>query len=235
MKDKILIAEDEEKISQVLADYLVKSGFEPHSLKDGMEVMSWVKKHSPDLILLDVMLPSCDGFYICNAIRSFSAVPIIMITALNEEKDRLQGLGLGADDYVCKPFSPSEVVARVKAVLRRVKAQSIAPRSGLLIDQELFRATLCDHNLALTPVEFKLLHIMSARPGRVFSRFQLLDMIFHEEHAASDRTIDNHIKNLRKKLMEVVPDQRFIHTVYGIGYKFEQYSSKLNQDLSEHK
>jgi two-component system response regulator BaeR len=186
-----------------------------------MTVVPWVKKNLPDLILLDVMLPSSDGFEICSNIRSFSAIPIIMITSRTEEMDRLLGLDLGADDYICKPFSSSEVVARVKAVLRRARGQSTVALNGLLIDEQLFQATLFGHKLDLTPVEFKLLHILSSKPGRVYSRSQLMDMIFLDEHTVSDRTIDNHIKNIRKKLFTVVSDKVFIHSIYGVGYRFE--------------
>lgn len=221
MDGVILIAEDDDKISSVLTDYLRCAGFIPHCLNDGREVVPWVKKHSPDLILLDIMLPGYNGFDICNIIRSFSSAPIIMITARTDEADRLMGLGLGADDYVCKPFSSSEVVARVKAVLRRVKGQSDIARSALIMNEEFYSASLFGHKLILTPVEFKLLHILSAHPGRVYSRSQLLDMIFPGEHFVCDRTIDNHVKNLRKKLLAVSPDQPIIYSIYGVGYKFE--------------
>jgi two-component system response regulator BaeR len=221
MNNRVLIVEDEERLAGILADYLRQAGFEPHCLYDGRKVISWVRVERPALILLDLMLPGKDGMQICKEIRSFSDVPIIMTTARVEEIDRLLGLELGADDYICKPFSPREVVARTKAVLRRTQGQQTVQASGLILNEGTYRATLDGKDLDLTAVEFKLLHYMAANPGRLFSRPQLMERIYPDQRIVSDRTIDSHIKKLRKKISTVADDQELIHSVYGVGYKFE--------------
>jgi two-component system response regulator BaeR len=217
---RILIVEDEARLASILADYLHAAGFASHWLGEGRGAASWVREERPDLILLDLMLPGRDGMEICKDIRTFSSVPIIMVTARIEEVDRLLGLELGADDYICKPFSPREVVARVKAVLRRTSGL-IQPEQGLLLNPPTMRATLDGRNLDLTAVEFKLLAILFASPGRIFSRDQLMDRIYSDERIVSERTIDSHIKKLRKKLSLAAPDAELIHSVYGVGYKYE--------------
>lgn len=221
MNNRVLIVEDEERLAGILADYLRQASFEAHCLNDGYGVVQWVREQQPALILLDLMLPGKDGMEICKEIRSFSDVPIIMITARVEEIDRLLGLELGADDYICKPYSPREVVARTKAVLRRTQGQQTVQASGLILDEGSYRATLGGQDLNLTAVEFKLLHYMAANPGRLFSRPQLMERIYPDQRIVSDRTIDSHIKKLRKKIAVTAPDQELIHSVYGVGYKFE--------------
>ncbi|MGC9325667.1 MAG: response regulator [Desulfomonilia bacterium] len=221
--EHILIVEDEEKIAVLLKDYLEKSGFRASILDRGDEVTSFVKGKAPDLILLDVMLPGLDGMGVCREIRKFSAVPIIMITAKVEEIDRLLGLELGADDYVCKPFSPREVVARVKAVLRRVHPvaeERIISAGPVVLNQDTRQAVVDNHELRLTPSEFKLLKVMMSHPNRVFSRNDLVNLVQGYEFEGYDRTIDTHIKNLRKKIAAVLPDTEIISSVYGEGYKF---------------
>jgi two-component system response regulator BaeR len=218
---KILIVEDEPKLANLLADYLKASGFEPFLLADGTEVVPWVREHKPDLILLDLMLPGRDGMDICKDIRTFSHVPIIMVTARIEEIDRLLGLELGADDYICKPFSPREVVARVKAVLRRTRDGQTMQARGLVLDEHRYRATLHGRDLELTAVEFKLLQVLVANPGRIYGRQQLMEKIYPDDRFVNDRTIDSHIKKLRRKIEAVDPQAAFIHSVYGVGYKFE--------------
>lgn len=221
MSEIILIVEDEEKIAQVLADYLHQAGFETHCLVDGMEVVQWIRSHQPRLILLDLMLPGRSGLEICKEVRSFSTIPIIMTTAKVEEIDRLLGLELGADDYICKPFSPREVVARVKTVLRRTG--SVTPQTyGLVLDESRFRATLHGKELDLTSVEFTLLHLLATNPGRIYRRQQLMDHIYPDQRIVCDRTIDSHIKKLRKKIAVAAnPGEEFIQSLYGAGYKFE--------------
>ncbi|KAB0664111.1 response regulator [Oryzomonas japonica] len=221
MNGKILIVEDEEKLAALLHDYLQQSGYDAHRLGDGLEVVAWVREHAPALILLDLMLPGRDGIEICKDIRTFSSVPIIMVTARIEEIDRLLGLELGADDYICKPFSPREVVARVKSVLRRSGSEQTIQAHGLVLDESRYRATLTGNDLDLTAVEFKLLQFLVASPGRIYSRQQLMDQIYHDQRTVSDRTIDSHIKKLRKKIANVDPEAELIHSVYGVGYKFE--------------
>jgi two-component system response regulator BaeR len=221
MSEIILIVEDEEKIALVLADYLHQAGFKTHSLVDGMEVVQWVRDHQPKLILLDLMLPGKSGLDICKEVRSFSAIPIIMTTAKIEEIDRLLGLELGADDYICKPFSPREVVARVKTVLRR--SGGVTPQNnGLVLDESRFRATLHGKELDLTTVEFTLLNLLASNPGRIYRRQQLMDHIYPDQRVVCDRTIDSHVKKLRKKLAVAAnPGEEFIQSLYGAGYKFE--------------
>ena len=217
----ILIVEDETKLADLLADYLRASGFEPYCLADGTKVIPWVREHKPDLILLDLMLPGLNGIEVCKGIRSFSRVPIIIVTARIEEVDRILGLELGADDYICKPFSPREVVARVTAVLRRTSDGQTFQMQGLVLDERRYQAALHGHALDLTAVEFKLLQFLASNPGCIYGRQQLMDKIYSDERNVSDRTIDSHIKKLRRKLETVDPEARLIHSVYGVGYKFE--------------
>jgi len=217
----IMIVEDEEKLASLLGDYLKQSGFDSVRIANGSEVLPRVRERLPDLILLDLMLPGRDGLEICKEIRSFSGVPIIMITARVEEIDRLLGLELGADDYICKPFSPREVVARVKTVLRRSGEHRAPPSGALALDADKFRALLKGRDLDLTAVEFKLLHFLYQNPGRIYSRSQLMDRIYSDQRIVSDRTIDSHIKKLRKKIAAVAPDEELIHSIYGVGYKYE--------------
>jgi len=218
----ILIVEDELKLARLQADYLQNAGFNTDCLSNGLEVLPWLKANHTDLILLDVMLPGCDGLEICRKLRSFSTVPIIMITARIEEIDRLLGLELGADDYICKPFSPREMVARVKAVLRRLQAHTTqALPSALKLDPHSFRVLAEGHEVELTTVEFQLLLALYQQPGRIFSRSKLMDLIYQDQRIVSDRTIDSHIKKLRKKLADLLPDQELIHSVYGAGYRYD--------------
>ena len=221
MRGKLLIVEDEEKLAGLLSDYLRLAGFVPFCLGNGREAVPWVRDHKPDLILLDLMLPGCNGIDICKEIRSFSNMPIIMVTARIEEIDRLLGLELGADDYICKPFSPREVVARVKAVLRRTSCGQTIQASGLVLDESRYLASLNGHDLELTAVEFKLLQILVANPGRIFSRQQLMDRIYPDQRSVSDRTIDSHVKKLRKKISTTSSGVELIYSLYGVGYKFE--------------
>ncbi len=221
MNERILIVEDEVKLAKVIVDYLQASGFETFSIADGARVAPWIRENSPDLVLLDLTLPGRDGMDICKEVRTFSPVPIIMITARIEEIDRLLGLELGADDYICKPFSPREVVARVKAVLRRSNRGKTSQAEGLILDERQYRATLHGRDLGLTAVEFKLLHVLYSNPGRIYNREQLMEKIYPDDRFVNDRTIDGHIRKLRRKIESVDPNAEIIHSVYGAGYKFE--------------
>jgi two-component system response regulator BaeR len=222
MNNSIMIVEDEPKLAKLLSSYLRQAGYEPDCLENGLDVLPRVRERMPALILLDLMLPGRDGVDICKDIRMFSTVPIIMVTARIEEIDRLLGLELGADDYICKPFSPREVVARVKAVLRRSTNHAAPGVASLLhLDEERLLATLYGSELELTVVEFKLLEFLSANPGRIYGRNQLMDHIYPDQRIVSDRTIDSHIKNLRKKIAVVSPETEIIHSVYGVGYKYD--------------
>jgi len=224
VNEVILIVEDEQKLASLLHDYLQRANYSPHCLYSGLEVLPWLRQHHADLVLLDLMLPGRDGMEICKELRTFSNVPVIMLTARVEEIDRVLGLELGADDYICKPFSPREVVARVKAVLRR--AGGGAPlrmgEAGLVLDELSYKAMLNGRDLGLTAVEFKLLSYLVAHPGRIFSRDQLMGCIYTEQRIVNDRTIDSHIKKLRRKIAEVAPNEELVHSVYGVGYKFER-------------
>jgi two-component system response regulator BaeR len=221
MNNRILIVEDEARLASLMADYLRQASFDPYTIGDGLAAAPWVRENHPALILLDLMLPGREGMEICKEIRSFSDIPIIMVTARIEEIDRLLGLELGAYDYICKPFSPREVVARVKAVLRRSGGQSTLHTRGLVLEEASLHASLNGQKLDLTAVEFKLLQHLAAHPGRIFSREQLMDRIYADRRIVSDRTIDSHIKKLRKKIDLAAPGDDLIRSVYGVGYKFE--------------
>ena len=213
----ILIVEDEPKLAALEADYLKAEGFETHTIADGREVVPWVRAQAPDLILLDLMLPGRDGLDVCRDLRTFSDVPVIMVTAKVEEIDRLIGLDLGADDYVCKPFSVRELVARVRAILRRRRT----PSTALVLDYERHVAELDGRALDLTPVEFRLLRALASAPGRVFARERLLERLYEDHRVVTDRTVDAHVKNLRRKLEEVRPGEELVRSIYGVGYTLE--------------
>lgn len=217
----ILIVEDEPKLAALLGDYLKAAGHETAWIANGLDVIPAIRAREPDLVLLDLMLPGRDGLDICRELRSFSELPVIMMTARVEEIDRLLGLELGADDYICKPYSPREVVARCKAVLRRNRRSPPPERASLQLDEAGWRATYHGIELDLTPVEFRLLRTLSAAPGRVFSRENLLDGLYDDHRVVTDRTVDSHIKNLRRKLEQIAPEEPLIRSIYGVGYKFE--------------
>jgi two-component system response regulator BaeR len=217
---KVLIVEDEPKLASLVADYLKAAGYEAHCIENGLEAVPWVRSHAPDCIVLDLMLPGRSGLEICKEVRSFSDLPIIMVTARVEEVDRLIGLEAGADDYLCKPFSVRELVARVKALLRRPR--TIAPPAGLIIDEEKHQVSLDGRVLDLTPVEFRLIAALAAAPGKVFSRDSLLDKLYADHRVVTDRTVDAHVKNLRRKIDEIRPGADLVRSIYGVGYKLEQ-------------
>ncbi len=221
--EHLLVVEDEKKIAEVLSDYLTQAGFKVSCIHSGDQAVEKIKAVSPALALLDIMLPGMDGISVCREVRKFSDIPIIMITARIEEVDRLLGLEIGADDYICKPFSPREVVARVKAVLRRARPGETPQRlvaGPIILDEELHQVTIDGTPLALTPSEFGLFHVLMAAPNRVFSRADLLDKVQGYRYDGYDRTIDSHIKNLRKKISKRLPNREIIQTIYGVGYRF---------------
>jgi two-component system response regulator BaeR len=222
MTQHILIVEDEVKLATLLQDYLVQSGFSATMIHDGLEVEGWLANNQTNLVLLDLMLPGKSGVEICKDIRKHSKLPVIMTTAKVDEIDRLLGLELGADDYICKPFSPREVVARVKAVLRRKRRTGAAVvETGLVLDDAAYKATLDGKPIDLTAVEYQLLKVLASQPGRIFSRQQLMDAMYRDERVVSDRTVDSHIKKIRRKIAAIEPDRELIHSLYGAGYKFE--------------
>ncbi len=218
----ILVVEDESKIADIVSAYLKKEGFNVTVADTGQKALSLLKDGF-DLIILDLKLPDIAGEDICRTIRKDSDLPIIMLTAKSEEEDRIKGLGIGADDYVVKPFSPRELVARVKALLRRVKdkQESISFNNGsLVIDFSRFEIKKNGLPVVLTPTEFRLLHKIAERPGQVFTRLQLVNVILGYDFEGYDRTIDAHIKNIRHKIEDDPTAPEFIKTVYGLGYKF---------------
>ncbi len=219
---RVMIVEDEAELAQLLADYLRRDGFETEIVSDGDRAMAALRRGVPDMVLLDVMLPGLDGIEILRELRKTSNVPVILATARVEEIDRLIGLELGADDYVCKPYSPREVAARVRTVLRRARvAGAPDPKRPLEVDKLSRRVRVGGSTIELTPKELKLLEVLSAKPGRVFSRSQLLDLVGEDNLDVSDRSIDSHVKNLRRKLGQAVPGEEVIRSIYGVGYVFE--------------
>ncbi len=230
MSQKILVVDDELDIVKVVRAYLEQSGFRVITASDGQQALAVFRHEKPDLVVLDLNLPIVDGLDVCRAIRREGNTPIIMLTARVEETDRLIGLEIGADDYIVKPFSPREVVARVRTVLRRSAAPIVDQPASitlgeLVIDPVKHEVHLANRSIDLTPMEFNLLQIMAAQPGRAFSRMDLLEAAQGEAYEGYERSIDVHIKNLRQKLGDAPRDPTYIQTVYGIGYK-------LNEDLT---
>ena len=219
MPQHILIIEDEANLSKILQEYLLANGFVCDCLHDGALVQPWLNNNQTQLILLDLMLPNIDGLTLC---KQFNTTPFIITTARVEEIDRLLGLELGADDYICKPYSPREVVARVKAVLRRQNPPLTDSDQKLQLHKQQLQASFGDRRIELTLVEFKLLATMQQQSGRIFSRQQLIDTIYDDGRVVSDRTIDSHIKKLRKKVQQLTASDDKIASVYGAGYKYNE-------------
>lgn len=226
---KVLVAEDEEKIARLLCDSLRAAQFDPVWVADGRDAITAARATSFSTVLLDLMLPGLDGLEVCRSLRQFSSVPVIMITARVDEIDRLLGLELGADDYVCKPFSPREVIARVRANIRRAEGrldgtavQAPQVQGGFTIDDARMRVLWNEQPIDLTTVEFRLMRLLVLQSGRVFSRAQILDAIHDDVRDISDRTVDSHIKNIRRKLAAVLPAHDCLVSVYGAGYRFER-------------
>jgi len=221
---KILIVEDEENIAEVLIAYAKQQNYETEHFNSGKGVVSFVKQNAVDLILLDLMLPDVDGIELCKQIRAFSRLPIIMLTAKSEEIDRLQGLELGADDYICKPFSPKEVVARIKAVLRRTSQPktNIINHNNFQLHKDDYEARLNDKSIGFTAVEFKIFLLFISHVGRVFTREDIINNVYSDTTDISDRNIDTHIKNIRKKINDIQAGLNPIAAVYSVGYKFKE-------------
>jgi two-component system response regulator BaeR len=218
MNPQLFIVEDEPELASLVADYARAGGFEPVLFDDGAKALQALRGATPALVVLDLMLPGLDGLSLCRALRGFSDVPVVMVTARVEEIDRLLGLEAGADDYLCKPFSPRELMARIKAILRRAGAAQ--PRA-IEVDACARRVAIHGKALDLTPSEFSILAVLAGRPGQVFSRAQLLDHAFPGNLEVTDRAIDSHIKNLRRKLEAAAPGLDPIHSIYGLGYRFD--------------
>jgi len=226
MAQKILVVDDEREIVKLVKAYLEQAGFQVATASDGQEGLYVFRHEKPDLVVLDLNLPRIDGLDVCRTIRRESDTPVIMLTARVEEQDRLIGLELGADDYIVKPFSPREVVARVRTVLRRVRPAPSTPESITAADVTLdllrHSVTVAGEPVELTPTEFELLRAMMAEPGRAFSRMELLDAVQGEAYEGYERTIDTHVKNLRNKIEPDIKSPKYIITVYGVGYKFAE-------------
>ena len=223
---KILVVDDEKKIVDIVKAYLERESYQVIVAYEGKSALELARRHLPDLIVLDLMLPEITGWDICRTLRKTSDVPIIMLTARDETTDKIVGLELGADDYVSKPFDPKELVSRVKAVLRRSEGKMV-PKSrldvaDLSIDVEKRLVRRGDETIGLTPIEFEILKVLAENPGRVYRRMQLLDIVQGDAYEGYDRTIDSHIKNLRKKIEPDPEHPRYIITVYGVGYKLEE-------------
>ena len=222
----ILVVDDEPKITQVARDYLEHTGFAVVTAFDGKSALAAVRLHKPDLIVLDLGLPEMDGLDVTRHVRRDSNVPIIMLTARGDESDKLVGLELGADDYMVKPFSPKELVARVRAVLRRLESETtrgaVIRTGDLVLDEPRLKVTLGERNIEVTPTEFQLLAVLARQPGRILTRAQLLDAVRGVAFESYERAIDAHIKNLRKKIEPDPRDPQYILTVYGVGYKFRE-------------
>ncbi len=222
----IVIVEDEPKIADILIEYLQSHGYQTQHFSNGQGVIEWLKNHSSDCLLLDVMLPDAeqygDGLQLCKSVREFSQTPIMMVTARIEEIDRILGLELGADDYICKPFSPREVVARVKALIRRsqINANGFPEVEAWHLDESRYQLSYKNCSVELSAIEFEIIKVLIKAPGQIFSRAQLIDQIYHDHRVVSDRTIDSHIKKLRQKLNVTFGDNDAIQSVYGVGYKF---------------
>ncbi len=220
----ILVVEDELKIARLVRDYLEQAGYSVLTAPDGESGLTLWRSHGPDLVVLDLGLPGMDGYDIARTPRRESMIPIIMLTARTEETDKIVGLELGADDYVTKPFSPRELVARVRALLRRVDGGEPATETIRAADVEIdvpkMRVTVGDRTVDLTPTEFEILKTLAASPGRIFTRGQLLDVLHGISFESYERAIDAHIKNLRRKLEPVPGSPRYVLTVYGVGYRF---------------
>jgi DNA-binding response OmpR family regulator len=223
---KILVVDDEPKIVQLARDYLEHAGFEVVTASNGKTALAMVRASKPDLIVLDLGLPEMDGLDVTRSIRKFSNVPIIMLTARAEETDKLIGLEIGADDYMTKPFSPKELVARVRVVLRRLEAASIGAdiirTADLTLDLPRLKVTIGDRAIEVTPTEFELLATLARQPGRIFTRAQLLDAVHGIAFESYERAIDAHIKNIRRKIEPNPREPHYILTVYGVGYKFTE-------------
>ena len=225
MANDILVIEDDPGIARIVTLYLERDGHNVTTASDGVSGLNAARAAVPDLIILDIMLPKLDGMSVCRALRAESDVPIIMATARVDEDDRLAGLDMGADDYIVKPFSPRELAARVRAVLRRTSRQSAAEPSlveldGITIDSQTQTVILGDEKPSLTPTEFRLLSMLASQPGRPFSRDQIIEGVFGYDFDGYDRTVDVHIANLRRKIEPDVRKPRYVQTVHGVGYRF---------------
>lgn len=231
-RGRILVIEDEPNVSELVSLYLSREGFEVEVAADGRTGLQLFESRKPDLVVLDLLLPEIDGWEVCRQIRTQSQTPIIMLTARTDDLDRILGLEMGADDYVPKPFNPRELVARVRAVLRRVRAPQLQESESILrspmleVNRRRRTAQVAGQEVALTPKEFELLWLMASNPGRTFTREELLEHVWGFDYFGDERTIDVHVKRLRRKLEPDGLPYRYLHTVWGVGYRFEATSAE---------
>ncbi|MBQ0754909.1 MAG: response regulator [Gammaproteobacteria bacterium] len=218
---RVLIVEDERAIAELLADYCHHNNFIPEICINETDILNTINQMHTDIVLLDLMLPGINGLDLCQKIRKISPIPILIISARIDEVDRLLGLELGADDYICKPFSPREVMARIKATLRRQSSLSEKPKAEFTLEKSRLQVSWQGTSMALTAVEFSLLEALADHAGHILSRQQLMDRGYEDHRVVSDRTIDSHIKKLRHKLSDAFPATRFIESVYGAGYRLD--------------
>lgn len=230
MDKLILIVEDEPLLAMFLANCLKTKGFNCHCIFDGAEVIDWVLKYQPDLILMDIILPNCDGITLCKEIRKFSTVPLFLLTSCISEYDRLRGLNSGADDYICKPYSPNEVIARINAIFRRLNnfSQELHTIAGFRLNKESFQAFYKDKPLSLTLSEFRILAMLLSKPNKTYTRDELLEALHDEDFDGLHRSVDGHIKNIRKKIKAIFSsDKEIIETIYGVGYKINNEATLI--------
>lgn len=226
----MLIADDNRQITSILEEYAKNDGFEVKTAYDGKEALDIFNKYNPDIVLLDVMMPKIDGFEVCREIRKISNVPVIMITARGEDFERIMGLDIGADDYIVKPFSPGEVMARVRAIMRRITSDDIVNKvfiySNLRINMDNYVVTIDDKNISLTKKEIEILWTLASNKNKIFTRDNLLNSIWGYDYYGDSRTVDSHIKRLRAKIDCFNHEDWEIKTIWGVGYKFEVYNEK---------
>lgn len=222
----ILIVEDDHDLAIITEKYLRKEGFDTYIIDDGSVAVDWVKEYRPCVILLDLMLPGKDGLTICQEIDEFCDIPIIITTAKVDEIDRLIGFEAGADDYICKPYSPREVVARVKVCLRRLNWDSRVA-DPVTVDESRLAVKLHEYTICLTAIEFNLFLLLYNQPQRIFSRQNIIDAVYHDYRVVSYLTVNSHIRNLRKKLSQISPDHELIQSIYSIGYRYESILTKM--------
>jgi len=216
----VVIVEDDNEIAEIVIMYLQAANFQIKWFEDGKGAVEWIQENSPSLILLDLDLPTKSGLDVCKEVRAFSDIPIIMTTAKVEEVDRLIGLEIGADDYVCKPYSVKELIARVKVNLRRM-TKRLFQTDGLQVNSENFTVSYRNEQIELTAIEFSLFNLLYSNCDRIYSRNQIMDLVYHDYRDVSDRTVDSHVRNLRKKLKELPLENDLIRSIYGAGYKFD--------------
>ena len=227
---KMLIADDNRQITSILEEYAKKEGYDVKIAYNGRQALDTFDKHKPDIVLLDVMMPIIDGFEVCRRIRKVSNVPLIMITARGEDFERIMGLDIGADDYIVKPFSPAEVMARVRAVMRRIGTENISSKlfvyDNIKINMEDYIVTIDENNVSLTKKEIEILWTLAANKNKVFTRENLLNSLWGYDYYGDSRTVDSHIKRLRSKIDNFEHKNWEIKTIWGVGYKFEVYDEK---------